>query len=71
MIIEFSELQKRKVYKEQVVKSVLISYYRDLGETNGVDIPYFLKAESHYKQIVHGMKDLNHYYNLVMKGAKC
>lgn len=71
MIVQFSDLQKIKLHKENVVKGMLISYYRDLAEVNGIDIPYFLKAEASYKEHIKSMKDLNHFYNLIMKGSKC
>ena len=67
MIVQFSDLLKIKLHKENVVKGALISYYRDLGETNSIDIPYFLKAESHYKEMVHSLKDLDRLYKLVTR----
>lgn len=68
MIVEFSELQRLKKHKENVVKGMLISYWRDFAESNDIDIPYFLKAEASYKEVIKSYKDLNHYYKLCTTG---
>ena len=67
MIIQFSDLQKQRDYKQSVVMQFLIKYFKDLRYTSGVDIPYFIKARNAYNEIIHNNKELNLYYGKIRK----
>lgn len=66
MILDFCEKFKQNEMKKSIVFSCLVKYYKDLSET-GVNIPYFIRAREHYKKIIKNNKDLNHYYNEIVK----
>ena len=66
MIIQFEDLKKRHNYKQAVVMSYLIRFYKDLQDTSGVNIPYFLRARDKYNEIIRNYKDLNKYYNKIV-----
>lgn len=70
MIIQFSDLKKRRDYKQSVVLNCLIDFYKNLQETSGIDIPYFLRARDKYNEIIKNNKDLNKYYNKIMDSCK-
>lgn len=67
MIVQFSDLQKQRDYKQSVVMQFLIGYFKDLQDTSGVDIPYFIKAKNAYNELIHNNKDLNKYYGKIRK----
>lgn len=71
MIIRFDDLQKQKDYKEKIVMQFLINYYKDMADSSGVDIPYFVKARNTYNELIHNMKDLNISYKKIMEFKKC
>jgi len=66
MIIQFEDLRKKRDYKQSIVIGFLLSYYKDLQDTSGVNIPYFLRARDTYKEIIRNYKDLNKYYNKIV-----
>ena len=71
MIVDFSELKEIKKQKETVVMQFLTNYYRDLQISSGkIDIPYFLKAKQTYNELVHSQKDLNIFYERIIKCQK-
>lgn len=70
MIVQFSDLQRQKDYKESIVMSFLIGYYKDLNDTGVIDIPYFIRARETYNQIIHSYKDLNYYYDKINSKEK-
>lgn len=65
MIIQFSDLQKQQDYKQSVVMQFLIGYFKDLRNTSGVEIPYFIRARDMYNELIHNNKDLNKYYGKI------
>ena len=66
MIVSIKDFQEQKEYKEKVVLGFLINYYKDLGESNGIDIPYFVRARDTYNELIKNNKDLNYYYRKVI-----
>lgn len=67
MIVQFDDLKKYKEYKESVVLSFLIKYFKDINDTGTVDIPYFIKAKQTYNEIIKSNKDLNEYYGKIRR----
>jgi len=70
MIINFSDLQKQRDYKQSIVLNFLISYYKDIKDSSGVNMPYFIEAKKAYNELIHNNKDLNKYYNKVVEYAR-
>lgn len=66
MILDFCEKFKQNEMKKSIVFNCLVKYYKDLSET-GINIPYFIRAREHYNKIIKNNKDLNHYYNKIVK----
>lgn len=66
MIIQFKDLKKKRDYKQSVIMNCLIRFYKDLQDTSGVNIPYFLIAKDKYNEIIRNYKDLNKYYNKIV-----
>ena len=65
MLIQFSDLQKQRDYKQSVVMQFLIGLYKDMADSSGVDIPYFIHARDMYKELIHNNKELNLYYGKI------
>ena len=66
MIVDFFELKKIKEHKEKVVLGFLVSYYKDMNDSSGLNIPYFIEAQKTYNELIHSYKDLNKYYKKIV-----
>lgn len=55
--------------KKKKVKDFILGYYKDLNTDNY--IPYFLEAESLYKELIKSDNDLDYYYNMIQKKEGC
>lgn len=64
-VIDFSELKEIHEQKKAVVMQFLNEFYQDMQV--GLDIPYFLKAEQTYKEIIKNNSDLDIFYRKILK----
>lgn len=67
MIINFKDFKEVQEQKKSVILNVLINYYRDLNDSNVVNIPYFLEARNTYNEIIKNNKDVNFYYDKILR----
>lgn len=67
MIINFKDFKEVQEQKKSVILNVLINYYKDLNDSNVVDIPYFLEARNMFNEIIKSNKNINFYYDKILK----
>ena len=65
MVIDFNKKKKEVEYKKAVIFNTLVRYYKDLQDSNGIQIPYFLRARNTFNEIIKNNKDVNYYYNKI------
>ena len=64
-ILNFNNAHKTLEHKKAVIFNALVKFYKDLDETETVNIPYFLRARDKYNETIKSVKDVNHFYNLI------
>ena len=68
VVVSIEQLRKYREHKKNVVKNFLVSYFKDKYESSGeIELPYFIKANNVYNEIIKNNKDLNKYYNKILK----
>lgn len=70
VILDFERHHKVLEEKKATILNVLIGYYKNLDETGTVNIPYFLRARDTYNELIKNNKDVNFFYNKIMKQNK-
>lgn len=70
VILDFGKHHKALEEKKATILNVLIGYYKNLNETGTVNIPYFLRARDTYNELIKNNKDVNFFYNKIMKQNK-
>jgi hypothetical protein len=70
VILDFEKHQKALEEKKATILNVLIGYYKNLDKTGTVNIPYFLRARDTYNELIKNNKDVNFFYNKIMKQNK-
>lgn len=70
VILDFGKHHKTLEEKKATILNVLIGYYKNLDETGTVNIPYFLRARDTYNELIKNNKDVNFFYNKIMKQNK-
>lgn len=73
MIINFQDYKEVQEQKKSVILNVLVNYYKDLNDSKTVNIPYFLEARNTFNEIIKSNKDINFYYDKILKysNKKC
>ena len=67
MVIDFNKKKKEVEYKKAVIFNTLVRYYKDLQDSNGVNIPYFMEAKAKYNELIKSNKDVNYYFNKIVE----
>lgn len=67
MILDFCKYREKQEYKKSVIFKALLNYFKDLQDTSGVNIPYFMEAKAKYKELIKTHKDVNYYFNKIVE----
>lgn len=70
MILDFNKKKVELDLKKAIIFDAFKNFYKSIEETDKVDIPYFLYAQRAYKENIKSIKDVNKWYNLIMKRGK-
>lgn len=67
MILDFNKKKVELDRKKAVIFNTLINYYKYLQDSNGINIPYFLRARDKYNELIESNKDVNYYFNKIVE----
>lgn len=67
MILDFCKHKEKQEYKKAVIFQTLLNYYKDLQNSNGINIPYFTEAKAKYNELIKSNKDVNYYFNKIIE----
>lgn len=70
MILDFNKKKEEIEYKKNVIFEAFKNFYKSIEEKDKVDIPYFLYAKRAYEENIKSIKDVEKWYNLIIKGGK-
>ena len=66
MILDFNKKRVELDRKKAVIFNTLVNYYKDLQDSNGINIPYFMEAKAKYNELIKSNKDVNFYYKKII-----
>lgn len=66
MILDFCKHKEKQEHKKAVIFNTLVNYYKDLQDSNGINIPYFIEAKTKYTELIKSNKDVNYYFNKIV-----
>lgn len=69
MILDFNKKKKDIEHKKEVIFNTLVNFYKDLQDSSGVDIPYFIQAKAKYNELIKSNKDVNYYFSKIVERA--
>lgn len=67
MILDFCKHKEKQEHKKAVIFDTLLNYYKDLQNSNGINIPYFMEAKAKYNELIKSNKDVNYYFNKIVE----
>ena len=67
MILDFNKKKVELDQKKAIIFNTLVNYYKDLQDSNGVNIPYFMEAKAKYNELIKSNKELNYYFNKIVE----
>lgn len=67
MVIDFNKKKIELDRKKAIIFDTLVNYYKDLQDSNDIDIPYFLRARDKYNELIKSNKDVNYYFNKIVE----
>ena len=67
MILDFNKKKVELDRKKAVIFNTLVNYYKDLQDSNSINIPYFLEAKTKYNELIKSNKDVNYYFNKIVE----
>ena len=67
MILDFNKKKVELDRKKAIIFNTLVEYYKDLQNSNGVNIPYFMEAKVKYNELIKSNKDVNYYFNKIIE----
>lgn len=67
MILDFNKKKVELDRKKAIIFDTLVNYYKDLQDSNGVNIPYFMEAKVKYNELIKSNKDVNYYFNKIVE----
>ena len=67
MILDFNKKKAELDRKKAVIFNTLVNYYKDLQDSKGVNIPYFMEAKTKYNELIKSNKDVNYYFNKIVE----
>ena len=67
MILDFCKHKEKQEYKKAVIFNTLVKYYKDMQDSNGINIPYFMEAKAKYNELIKSNKDVNYYFNKIVE----
>ena len=65
MILDFCKHKEKQEHKKAVIFNTLLEFYKDLQDTSGINIPYFVEAKAKYNDLIKSNKDVNYYFNKI------
>ena len=65
-ILDFNKKKVELDRKKAIIFNTLVKYYKDLQDSNGVNIPYFMEAKVKYNELIKSNKDVNYYFNKIV-----
>ena len=66
VIVDFNKKKGELDRKKAVIFDTLVNYYKDLQDSNGINIPYFMEAKAKYNELIKSNKDVNYYYKKIL-----
>ena len=66
MILDFNKKKVELDRKKAVIFNTLVKYYKDMQDSKGVNIPYFVEAKAKYNELIKSNKDVNFYYKKII-----
>lgn len=70
VILDFNKKKVELDRKKAVIFDTLVNYYKDLQDSNGINIPYFIEAKAKYNELIKSNKDVNYYFNKIVERVK-
>ena len=67
MILDFNKKKVELDLKKAVIFNTLVKYYKDMQDSKGVNIPYFMEAKAKYNELIKSNKDVNYYFNKIVE----
>ena len=67
MILDFNKKKVELDLKKAVIFDTLVKYYKDMQDSKGVNIPYFMEAKEKYNELIKSNKDVNYYFNKIVE----
>ena len=67
MILDFNKKKVELDRKKAIIFNTLVKYYKDLQDSKGVNIPYFIEAKTKYNELIKSNKDVNYYFNKIVE----
>ena len=67
MILDFCKHKEKQEHKKSVIFYTLVKYYKDMQDSKGVNIPYFIEAKAKYNELIKSHKDVNYYFNKIVE----
>ena len=67
MILDFNKKKVELDRKKAIIFNTLVNYYKDLQDSNGINIPYFMDAKAKYNELIKSNKDVNYYFNKIVE----
>lgn len=68
-ILNFCKHYENNKKKKAVIYNTLVSFFKNLNDTGTVNIPYFIRARDLYNEIIKSNKDVDLYYNQIIKNT--
>ena len=66
VILDFNKKKVELDRKKAVIFYTLVKYYKDMQDSKGVNIPYFIEAKAKYNELIKSNKDVNYYYKKII-----
>ena len=67
MILDFNKKKVELDRKKAIIFNTLVKYYKDMQDSKGVNIPYFMKDKEKYNELIKSNKDVNYYFNKIVE----
>ena len=66
MILDFNKKKVELDQKKAVIFDTLVKYYKDMQDSNGINIPYFMEAKTKYNELIKSNKDVSYSFNKIV-----